>query len=163
MLLIIYRLNFARAIRTICAVTAIVSILVPQSRANILNGRIKVIPSRAIAVPNKIVGNNSVIVGISIHGFDLKNIYPYFSINIDNAHNPSFHPMENHHIYSGLLLLGIGDLTHKQYLRTIGKILIIDDLVEHCFNVKSGLNFAFSKINPRIYSKITGSADKLFK
>jgi hypothetical protein len=114
-------------------------------------------------LPDKLVGNNRFVVGISFGGTDFKRIYPYFSVNIQNAHNPSFHPMENHHLYSGLLLLSLGKITHKRFLKTMGAMLIVDDLIEHGFNVKSALHFTANEIEPSAYAKLTKSADSIFK
>jgi hypothetical protein len=138
---------------------------IPNHAGNRLfnTGKIKVSSSTISSLPDKIVGSNSIVVGFSFRGFDFKKIYPYFSMDIKNPHNPSFHPLENHHLYSGLLILSLGKITGKHYLRTIGTVLIVDDLVEHSFNVKSALNFAIDKIDHRLYSQLTASADRLFR
>jgi len=126
-------------------------------------GKIKVPSSVISSIPDKIVGSNRMVVGFSFRGFNFKKIYPYFSMDIKDAHNPSFHPIENHHLYSGLLLLSLGKITGKHYLRTIGTVLIVDDLVEHSFNVQSGLGYIANKIDHQLYAKITASADRLFR
>jgi hypothetical protein len=163
-----------RAIRLIGGVSLALLILAPAVNAgstipNRASGRlfntgnIKVSSSTISSIPDKIVGSNRMVVGFTFRGFNFKKIYPYFSMDIKNAHNPSFHPIENHHLYSGLLLLGLGKITGKHYLRTIGTVLIVDDLVEHSFNVQSGLGFIANKIDHQLYAKITASADRLFK
>lgn len=165
---------FSRAIRILCGIAAVFSTLIPQSHANSvgsidvdnrprLSNSAKAISSIAASLPDKIVGNNRFIVGFTFSGFSLRKIYPYFSVDIKNARNPSFHPRENHHVYSGILLLGLGEMTHKRYLRTIGTVLMVDDLIEHVFNIKSALSFAADRIDHRDYSKITAAANGLFR
>lgn len=169
-----FRAATVRAIRLIGRVSLALLILAPAVIAGstvpnhasdrLFNtGKIKVPSSIISSIPDKIVGSNRMVVGFSFRGFNFKKIYPYFSMDIKDAHNPSFHPIENHHLYSGLLLLSLGKITGKHYLRTIGTVLIVDDLVEHSFNVQSGLGFIADKIDHQLYAKITASADRLFK
>ena len=114
------------------------------------------------SLPVKIIGSNSFITGITFRGFDLKKIYPYFSVDIANAHNPSFHPLENHHLYSGIMLLTLGKITHKHFLTTMGTVLIVDDLIEHSFNVVSALHYTANHVDGPLYAKLTQDGDALF-
>jgi hypothetical protein len=114
-------------------------------------------------VTSEIIGTNRFVVGFSFRNFDLKKISPYFSVKIQNSGNPSFHPRENHHVYSGIMLMGLGKLTHKRYLKTIGTVLIVDDLIEHVFDVDSALGFMANSIDHDAYVRITSLADGLFR
>jgi hypothetical protein len=114
------------------------------------------------SLPARIIGNNRLVVGFSFKGFNLKKISPYFSADIQDTGNPSFHAQENHHVYSGIILLGIGKLTHKRFLKTLGTVLIVDDLMEHTLNIKSALGFVADKIDHGAYVQITSGADGLF-
>ncbi len=115
------------------------------------------------SIATKIIGTNRFVVGFSFRHFSLKNISPYFSVKIQNSGNPAFQPRENHHVYSGIMLLGLGKLTHKRYLKTIGTVLIVDDLIEHVFNVDSALGFLANSIDHDAYVQITSMADGLFR
>ena len=113
-------------------------------------------------LPAKIVANNRFVVGVTFANFNLKKIYPYFSVDVQNAHNPSFHPMENHHLYSGVMLLSLGKITHNRYLKTIGTVMIIDDMIEHSFNIESALHVTANHVNGPLYARLTKDADRLF-
>jgi hypothetical protein len=120
-------------------------------------------PSHSVeTLPAKILGDNRFVTGLTFGGFNFKKMRPYFSVDLKNAHNPSFHPLENHHLYDGILLLTLGKITKQKFLKTIGAVLIVDDLIEHSFNVESALHFTANHLDRPLYAKLTEDADKLF-
>ena len=166
--------RFPQVFRLICEILIPLTFLTPFAFA--VNSDIFAIPNHLdrvgypvnspsqpiMKLPAKIIGDNRFVTGLTFAGFNFKKICPYFSVDLKNAHNPSFHPIENHHLYSGLMLLTIGKLTNQKYLKTIGTVLMVDDLIEHCFNVESALHFTANHVDRPLYARLTKDADALF-
>lgn len=160
--------------RLICEILLSLTFLTPHAFA--VNGNISPISNHLCRVgksvnspaqpvmrsPAKILGDNRFVTGLTFAGFNFKKIRPYFSVDLKNAHNPSFHPLENHHLYSGIVLLTLGKLTNQKYLKTIGIVLMVDDLIEHCFNVESALHFTANHVDRPLYAKLAKYGDALF-
>lgn len=51
-----------------------------------------------------------------------------------------FNPFENHHLYWGSILLIFSIITKIKYGIIIGSFIVLDDLVQHIFNVNTPLH-----------------------
>jgi hypothetical protein len=171
MLLSSIKFPLRRALQIICAIAFITALFAPDNAISEVSIITSGAPNRgnpngpnapSSILPAKIIGTNRFVVGFAFRNFNPKKIYPYFSVDIQNSGNPTFHPRENHHVYSGIMLLGMGKLTHKRFLKTVGTVLIVDDMIEHVFNVQSALGFVADRIDHNAYAQITSMADKLF-
>ena len=84
---------------------------------------------------------NSFKIGISTSNF--KDYHPYISLNITKTNTSKtsiFHIKENHHLYWGGILLGSGILLKSKSIKYLGGTIMVDDLIQHTFNIESPLH-----------------------
>lgn len=86
---------------------------------------------------------NSLFIGITFRGINLKNTSVYLRANIDHStptHINKFRANESHHGYFGIYLIGLGVLTKQHFVCTVGEAVLIDDIIQHVFRINSPIH-----------------------
>jgi len=120
-------------------------------------------------LPNLTFGNEMFIgIAMPINSLpDFSKSKPWARLNIytvNEAAEHKFRIQENHHLYLGILLTGIGQLTHNKPLKTLGGIIVFDDLVQHVFKVQTPLHLLNNWLwSNRNYQNAARFTDALFR
>jgi len=84
---------------------------------------------------------NEFFIGVTLSLANLKPS-PMFKIKINNDLNQKKHNFDKgwHHLYTGIICYALGTKTKNKWAKTIGSIVIADDLVQHVFRIQSPLH-----------------------
>jgi len=92
--------------------------------------------------------NNIFLIGVSFtiseHGVPhLASARLWTRLHVNRSHpDPvnKFRPLEKHHGYLGLLLIGSGHILNARSVRLAGEILLFDDLIQHTLRVQTPIH-----------------------
>jgi len=84
---------------------------------------------------------NEFYIGVNL---SLSNLQPspMLKVKINNDLYQNKHAFDKgwHHLYTGILCYALGTKTKNKWVKTIGGIILADDLVQHAFRVQSPLH-----------------------
>ena len=93
---------------------------------------------------------NDLKIGFTFSLDDNLKVSPWVDISLTEFNQGKQHTFkynEWHHLYIGIIIYGVGRTIESETIKTVGKILIIDDTIQHVFRVQT----PFHKINDELW------------
>lgn len=101
-----------------------------------------------------LAGENKLMIGVSFNvseagSINLSTMKPWVQMDFKKAEPNNvnkFRPVEGHHGYMGIVMIGAGYLLNSKPLRVVGEVLFIDDVIQHALRIKTPVHMISDKL-----------------